>query len=444
MTISKENVGAQMLTLTVKVEKSDYESRVAETLKGYRRKAQVPGFRSGMVPMGMIQKMFGRSTIAEEVLRMVSEEATKYIRDNKLVVIGEPMFSENSERLDFDSPSGEFLLSYDIALAPNIDFVVDATLKIPRYFITIPDGEVQRTLEANLLYCGDLVDSASFGLDDLATVSLAQPNEGGHSVEASTLSLKYVSDEARPLLESLKVGDTATLNVRHMLTNDVDCAAFLNLKKEQLESIDPTFTLTVTALQHKEPAVVGQALFDKLYGEGVVTSEEEFRRRIEMSLRQHYDEECDYRFIADVRRALTARIKFDMPEAFLRRWIMSTSDGKFTEEQLDDEFPDIVNSMRWELIEGHVLHQYGVEVKEEDILETAKQMVRQQFVMYGMVDLPDENVAGLAQKQLEKPEFRRQIKLQTMMQFVVQCVQQSATIEPTAISFDDFQRLNQN
>jgi trigger factor len=442
MTISKENVDAHVIALTVKVEKSDYESSVAETLKGYRRKAQVPGFRPGMVPMGMINKIYGRSTLVDEVLKLMNDELSRYIRDNQLVVLGEPMPSKNSEQqLDFESPSGEFSLTYDIALAPDIDFVVDAKLKIPRYTITSSDSELEQTVMDNLLYFGDMVNSASFGLDDLATVDLTQPNEGGHSVKAAMLSLKYVSSEAKPLLESLKVGDSVTINVRQMLTNDTDCAAFLNLKKEQLDSIDPTFTLTVTALQHKEPAVIGQALFDKIYGEGVVTSEEEFRRHIKQELRNRHEQDSAYRFYADVRRTLLARIQFDLPEAFLRQWLLSSLDGKFTETQLDNELPGMLYDMRWQLIEAHVLRQHGVEIKEEELLEASKQIARHQFEMYGLGSLPEESLVSYARKQLEKPESRKQIMQQATMQKLLQCVQNSATIEPTEISLDEFRKL---
>ncbi len=440
MNIVRENVDALNAVLTVKIEKADYEEKVANTLKDYRRKAQVPGFRPGMVPMGMVQKMYGKSILVDEVFKQMSDSINKYIQENQIRTLGEPLPSEKTKTIDFDTQT-EFEFSYDLAMAPEVNLTVDKSIKIPYYTISVTEEEKQKRIDGYLRYYGKMVSSDKVGIDDLVTVDAVQNKEGGHAVESATLSLKVMSEAKQKKLLGLGVGSTIELDVRKMLTNDADCAAFLKVTKEQLFTLAPMFTITVKEIKRMESAEINQELFDKVYGEGTVTSETEFRAKVEAEIRTQLADESDYRFLIDTRSKLVDKTKLELPEAFLKRWLLVTSDGKMTEEQVEKEFPRFAEDLRWQLVEGHILKQQNLEIKEEDMLDFAKKMALQQFAMYGLSNMPDEHLMNFARNILERPEERKRIADRAAEAKVLDYIKGVATLDQKEVTGEAFQKL---
>jgi trigger factor len=376
----------------------------------------------------------------DEIFKQMSEAINKYIHENQIRTLGEPLPSETTKPLDFDTQT-EFEFSYDLAVAPEVNLTVDKGIKIPYYTIAVTDEEKKKRIDGYLRYYGKMISADTIAIDDLVTVDVAQSKEGGYSVEGAMLSLKVMPEAKQKKLLGLAVGATIDLDVRKMLTNDADCAAFLKVTKEQLLELDPNFTITVKEIKRMEQAEINQELFDKVYGEGTVTSETEFCAKVEAEIRLQLADESDYRFLIDTRKKLVDKTKLALPEAFLKRWLLMTSEGKMNEEQIEKEFPRFAEDLRWQLIEGHLLRQQNLEIQEEDLLGFAKKMALQQFAMYGLSNMPDEHLVNFAKNILERPEERKRIAERAAESKVLDYIKGVATLEQKEISGEAFNKL---
>ncbi|MDR2813347.1 MAG: trigger factor [Prevotellaceae bacterium] len=438
MNIVRTDIDALNVALTVKVEKSDYEGKVEATLRDYRRKAQIPGFRPGMVPMGVIRKMYQKSVTADEVYKQVSTGIAEYIENNQLHILGEPLPNENTQQIDFDAQS-EFEFMYDVALAPKMQLDVNKEIKIPYYTVTITDDEVQQRINGYRDYYGKMAKSEKIGKNDLVRVDLAQTN--GHAVEAALLSLKMIPEAEQQTLLGLSPGDAVEVNVRKILTNDIDCAAFLKITHEKLETIDPVFTLTIKEITHVEPAEINQNLFDDLYGKDTVTSDEAFTDKVKGELHSELSGKSEHRFIADVRSILIKHAAPELPEAFLKRWLLLTSDGKMTEEQVEKDFPSFAEGLCWQLVEHHILMQENLEVTDDDLLLVAKKMVFQRLAMYGVNSMNEDRLTEFAHTMLNRPEDRKRLTEYAIEHRVVEHVRNAVTIEQKEVTNEQLNNL---
>lgn len=446
MDIARANIDALNATLTVKVGKSDYESKVEATLRDYRRKAQIPGFRPGMVPMGVIRKMYQRSIIIDEVFKQVTAALDDYIKNNRLHILGEPLPNEAAGPVDFDALS-EFEIVYDIALAPEVNLKIDKSIHIPYYTAAVTDDEVQQRIDSYRRYYGKTVSAEKIVEDALVRVDLTQNGETKHSVKSGLLSLKVMPAANRQVLLGLAAGDTLKLNVRELLTNDADCAAFLNLKKEQLDAIDPIFTLTVKDITHVQPAEVNQALFDEICGKDVVTSEEVFLEKIKAEIQHEIAQKSEQRFAADVRSLLMRSFTAELPEPFLKRWILmssyheKTAAAKVTPEEVEKDFPSFVERLRWQLIEQSFIAKGFIEVGEDDLLHAAKETLRRRLTVYGTLNMNDERLAEFAYTLLNRPEDRNLIFKYAIEHQVIEHVRSAVTLEQKEVTHEELKTL---
>ncbi|MDR3329219.1 MAG: trigger factor [Prevotellaceae bacterium] len=441
MNVSKESTDALNAVLTVRIEKADYEAKVASALREHRRKVQVPGFRPGMVPMGMVQKIYGKQVLVDEVFKQITEALEGYIKDNALRTLGYPLPNEQSQPLDFDT-QGDFEQRYDVGLAPEMAVKVDKSIKVPYYTIAVAAEEKQKRVEHYRRYFGNLTDVEAIGEDDLVVVDLSQSGEGGHSVEGAMLSLKVIPKDEQQKLMGLGVGSVVALDVRKVLINDTDCAAFLNVAKEALPTIAPMFTFTVKQVRRQLPAELNQEFFDKVYGEGAVASEGEFEAKVEAEMRSQYAADSDYRFGVDARNALLKKFHPELPEAFLKRFLLQSSEDKqLTPEQVEAEFPSFARGVRWQLIEGQLLEQQGLQVEESELAELAKKAAAQQLAAYGLHNLADENLSGFAQRMLERPEERKRLTAQATEGKVVGYIRSVVSIQEKKVSVEEFNKL---
>ncbi|MDR1415833.1 MAG: trigger factor [Prevotellaceae bacterium] len=441
MNIVKENIDALNAVLTVTVEKVDYESKVEAKLRDYRRKVQMPGFRPGMVPMGLIKKMYQNPTAADEIFKLVSDLVGNYINDNHLYTVGRPIPSGELPSIDL-SVQTDFEFKYEIGLAPKVNLTVSSEIKIPYYTITIPDEDVQARIDAYRRYYGKTVSAEQIGSDDLVIVDLAQSGEKGLTVEKAMLSLKVIPEAEQQALLGLSVGASVEADVRKMLTNDVDCAAFLKIPTEQLAEVDPVFTITIKEITRVEPSEINQEFFDSVYGKDVITSEEEFVSRIKSDMGSELANKSNRRFRVDVRNTLLQEVTLELPEVFLKRWLAYSSDGKMTEEEAEKEFPHIAGILRWNLIKEHILQQQNIEVTEEALLDTAKKVVLERLAMYGIGSMNEERLTEFAQSTLERSnEERNQIVDYTIETLAVEYIRNTATIEHKEVSNKQFNEI---
>lgn len=443
MNIARVNIDALNARLTVKVEKPDYESQVEHTLRDYRRKAQIPGFRPGMVPMGVVKKMYQKAVTADEVLKQVAAGIAKYIEDNRLSTLGKPLPSEDLQSTEFDAQS-EFEFTFDIALAPKVQLKISKSIKIPYYTAAITDDMVQQRINKYRSYYGKMASSTKIEENSLVRVDLAQNKENGHTVQAALLSIKQIPDaEQQALLLGLAAGETVEVNVRKMLTNDADCAGFLNVAKEKLATIDPVFTLTITEIKHIEPAELDQYFFDNICGKDVINSAEAFAEKVKEDLRKAIAERSESRFAVDVRSTLLNLATLELPEPFLKRWLLEREDNKeTTKEEVEKIFPTFAEDLRWQLIENFILSEENIDVKEEDMLLAAKKTVLRRLAIYGINNMSEDRLTEFAHTLLNRPEDHKNILVCAIEHLVIEYMRNTVTVERKEVTIEELNSLD--
>ncbi|GHT14939.1 trigger factor [Bacteroidia bacterium] len=444
MNVTQNNIDALNATLTLKIEKADYEENVSKSLKDYRRKAQMPGFRPGNVPMGMIQKMYGKSLLVDEVFKLVDKGINDYLQEQKLHILGSPIPNEQTPKVDFDTQDAyEFV--YDIALPPQVKLELSGKVKIPYYTIKITNEDKQQRKDATLQYFGKMEQQDVVEADDLLRVDVAQEGEEGIKVAGAMLSTKTIAAAQVAKLKGLKVGENITLNIRELLDNDVDCAAFLHLKTEQLPNINPVVTLTIKEVSRMQPAEMNQEFFDKAFGKDVVTNEAEFLAKVETEISEQFARTSDYLFKIDVRKKLLELAHVELPENTLKRWLQlsSASDEKqkLTDEQLEKELPAFFEGLRWSLVQENIAKQNNIQIEESDILESSKSAVRQQFAMYGITNPPDEEVEKYAKNLLQDNKHRSRAAEQILEDKVVDVVKTIVKLDTQEVSKEKVEQL---
>ncbi|MDR0660123.1 MAG: trigger factor [Prevotellaceae bacterium] len=442
MNVVQQPLGEQTAVLKVEVSKSDYQDKVKKTLNDYRRKANINGFRPGMAPMSMIQKMYGHSVLIDEINKLVSDALNDHITNEKLNILGEPIpYEEGQPPIDWENQE-DFEFNYEIGISPEIEVKLSKRDKLPKYVISVSEEDKQRQLENIMQRYGKFVDAEEAGEDDLLKVDLTQEGENVLNVEDTYISLKVLTDAKlkKPFIGK-KVGDVVKVDAKKTFTNEADLAALLKVKKEELENINPKFTATIKEVRHFENAELNQELFDKLYGEGVVTSEEEMMERIDGEIRRAYDEESEYKLLLDAKEKLIKKAKIDLAEDFLKRWLLIINEGKITQEQIDQEFEHFADDLRWQLIKDSIGKAQEIKIEEPDIMEHAKRMARYQFVQYGLNNMPDEHMENFAKRLLEDQKQLKGIVEKVYEDKVIGYVKNAVNLEEKEISIEDFGKL---
>lgn len=447
MNVDKQVIDSVNAVVKIQLLKADYQEKVENTLKNYRKKANVPGFRPGMVPAGLIQKMYGKSVLAEAVQDAVSEALYNYIRENQLNILGEPLPSESQAMIDFDTQE-DFEFAFDIALSPELDFTLNKKDSVAYYSITVTDEMVAEQAKSLAARNGSYVKAdASEEGDVLKGLLIEIQPDGtvgveGISVEDAVLMPKYFkNDEEKAKLIGLGVGDTVVFNPAKAYDNaETELASLLKLPKDVAKTVSTDFTFEVREITRYEEGEMNQVLFDQLYGEGVVNSEDEFKTKIREQLESQFAPESDYRFMIDAEKTLVKKIAdVEFPVEFLKRWMLETQ--KRTAETIDEEMPKMIEDLRWHLMKEKIVSDNNLTVSEEALLETAKKITRAQFAQYGMMNVPEDLLNGYAADMLKKEDSKRNIIDQSMSAVVAGFLKNTVKINEKKVSVVDFNKL---
>ncbi|HET9570235.1 MAG TPA: trigger factor [Bacteroidales bacterium] len=447
MNVDKQVIDSVNAVVKIQLMKADYKEKVENTLKNYRKKANVPGFRPGMVPAGLIQKMYGKSVLAEAVQDAVSEALYNYIRDNKLNILGEPLPSESQPMVDFDSQE-DFEFAFDIALSPELDFTLNKKDSIPYYSITVTVEMVAEQAKNLAARNGSYVKAESSEEGDVLKGLLIEVQPDGTiglegiSVEDAVLMPKYFkNDEEKAKLIGLGVGDTVVFNPGIAYDHaETELASLLKLPKEVASTVSTDFTFEVKEITRYEEGEMNQVLFDQLYGEGVVNSEEEFKAKIKEQLEAQFAPESDFRFMVDAEKILLKKAAdLVFPVEFLKRWMLETQ--KRTEDKIDEEMPKMIEDLKWHLMKEKIVTDNNLTVSEEELLETAKKITRAQFAQYGMMNVPEDLLNGYAADMLKKEDSKRNIIDQSMSAAVAGFLKNTVKVNEKKISVEDFNKL---
>jgi trigger factor len=398
--------------LTMTIEQADYQEKVEKTLKDYRKKAQVPGFRPGHVPMGLINRQYGTAVKVDEVNKLLGEKLYEYIRENKIQMLGEPL--PNTEKQipqDFEKDA-DLTFVFDIAVAPEFEVSLTGRDKVDYYTITVDDKLIDQQVQMYASQAGEFVKAEVFSGNDTLTGDLRQLDkngntiEGGITTESGMIMPAYIKEESqKKLFDGAKAGDIITFNPKKAYPdNDAEVAALLKVDKELVKDLDSDFSFQITEIRHYQPAEVNQALFDKVFGEGAVSDEKAFREKIAEQLKAQFAGSSDYKFMLDVRAHLEKKVgKLEFPEALLKRVMLQNNQDKGA-EFVEKNFEGSIQELKWHLIKEKIVTAHEIKVEEADIKNVAKEAIRAQFAQYGMSNVPDDVLENYAAEQLKKRE----------------------------------------
>ena len=437
MKIEQVNVDDLTLQLNLNIEKADVADKVKKALNDYRRKAELKGFRKGMAPISLIQKMHGTQALVESVNDKISESLQNYIVENKLNILGEPLPNdEKQQAIDWENAeSYDFV--FDIALAPELNFTLSKDDKIVSYEVEVSE-ESKKTYKSNMLkQYGKLENTDEIHEDDFIIADLEQE---GMKIEGTYITLRTIEDKG--LFLGKKPGESFEIDVNKTFTNETDRAAMLKVKKEELADLNPMFTVTIKEVKTFVEAEQNQDLYDRLFGEGEVKSEAEFDVKVEERIKQEYQNESAYRFMLDAREYLLNKTNIQLPEEFLKRWLYVINDGKFTMEEIEKDFQLFLKDFRWQYIRQYIMKEQKMEIKREDVMAVAKKIAAMQFAMYGLNNVPEEQLETYANSLISNEKEGRRIYEKTEEDMVLGYVKNTVTLENKSISIDELQKLN--
>jgi trigger factor len=428
--------------------KKDYEDRVNNVLQDYKKKARIDGFRPGKVPFGLIKKMYFKPVLVEEINKLVSESLSKYLIEEKLNILGEPMPHKGENKpIDWDTDE-EFEFKFDLGLAPEIEVSVSQKDKIPFYKIKIDDKLINKYIESYTQRFGEFVSVEKADEKDLLKADIKQLGENkevleeGIQVEDASLSIGITKDEAiKKKWLAAKKGDTLHIDLKKAFPNDTEIATILNIEKDNVAELDSLFEVTIKDISHFQSATVDQDLFDKVFGPGNVKDEEEFRSKIAEEAKKGTLQDSEYRFRIDVKESFVKKVKFNLPVEFLKRWLYAINEGKYTEEQISEDFDNFSEDLKWQLIKDKLAANNDVQVADEDMKAVARDLARMQFAQYGMANVPDEHLEQFVGRMLESQEDRNNIRTRALENKIVELVKAQAKLDEKEISADKFNKL---
>ena len=438
MEIKSNKIDELNIALSIEIKEDDYAEDLKKKLSAYRRKADIKGFRKGMAPAALIQKLYGVQARSEAVNDMLAKSLQDYISDNKLNIIGEPLPSEDKKSIDWENDK-DFEFDFDIALSPEINLEVSKEDSVAYYNVSV-DEKAKESMRASLLgQYGSLEDAESIEDDYFFTADFVQ---GDFKVEDTYVAVRSMTEAGKKEIAGKKIGDVVDVDVNAWFENETDRASMLKLSKEELAGMQPVFQMTVKTIKHFVPAKADQDTFDRIYGKDVVKSEEEFDAKIEERLREEYDRERDYRFMLDVKEYLLAKAAISLPENFMKRWIYYANDGKFTMEDIEKEFDLFLKDYRWQMLRGYFMKKFDIKVSREDLLATAREFAVYQFAMYGINNAPKEQLDKFAENMLSQEREASRIYDKTEDDKCIAAIKEHITLKSEDITIEKLRELN--
>lgn len=447
MTITRENIDELNALLKVNIVKSDYEENVEKVLRDYRKKANVRGFRPGMVPIGLIRKMYGKSVKLDEINKLISENIQKYLADEKIDILGDPLPVEDENiKYDFDNQD-DFTFSFELGLAPSFEIKLNKKNKITAYEIQVDEKMRNDYIDNYRRRYGQFVKVEISGEKDMLKGKIEAIDEEGNPVpdglftEDTSIGIDFVKDpEIKNLFIGKKVSDSIDFDIRKAFPNENEIAGILRKEKEAVKGIDGLFRFTINEISRFTPAEINQELFDRIYGEGTVNSEEEFNKRIEEEISMHLKQETDFKLAQDIKKTATEKTDFQLPEKFLKKWLLKVND-KTTPEQIEKEFDSFRNDLKWQLIRNKLARQNEIKITEEELLKEAEEITRNQFRQYGLYYATDEQVTHFAKETLKKEEDARRIADKLLEEKIIELLKDVVKIETESVTVEQFNKL---
>ena len=437
--VKQEN---QDLTVLVKVtvQEADYNEQVEKTLKEYRRKANIPGFRPGKVPASIVNKLYRKGVVAEAAYRKATDSVYEYVKENNIDFVGDILPAENQPELDFDNNT-EHEFHYELGLAPKVEMELSKTAdKMTYYKIKVAD-DVKSNYRTNFLRrFGRLADVETVESDEAITATL---DNGELRVEDAYIGLISMSEEERKPFLGKKVGDKVEVNINELYKNPAQRASMLSLKDEELESVKAEFTVEITKIRKFVEPELNEEFFKLAFPAGNVTDEAGLDKFLTGQIEEELERESKYLFTAQLRNYLIEKAGLQLPESFLKRWLYVINEGKFSMEEIEQDFAGFVKMMTWNIIRKHYETTLNLTVGEEDMLTEAKALAQMQFAQYGMGTVPEETLTGYAKSILSNKEEAQKIYDKLTEEKVVEAVKPMIKVSNKSVSTEEFSKIAQ-
>ncbi|MBQ2779467.1 MAG: trigger factor [Bacteroidaceae bacterium] len=442
MEFTLTNLDATSARLVVKVVEADYSAQVEKTLKNFRQKANIPGFRPGMVPMGLIKKQYGTAVKAEEINKILQQKIFEYIKENNVDMLGEPLpCEEQQSTIDFVNGK-EFTFEFEIALAPKFDATLGAEDKLPYYRIQPTDEMIDSQVQSYAQRCGEYKQVEAFENGDMLKGHLVEACEGGVDVREAVLMPSYMkNDEQKALFDGAKVDDVITFNPFAAYNgNEAELASLLKVEKSDVAAHNGDFTLTITEITRFVASEINQNVFDAAFGKDVVTNEADFRAKIAEQFAERFEVESDYKLLLDTRAYLMERIgKMEFPEALLRR-IMEAGRAEKDAPVSEEDFQKSLTELSWHLIKEQLARKYEIKINDADVLDVAKAATRDQFAQYGMAGVPDDMLENYAKEMLKQDRTREALINRAVDVKLTAAIKGAVTLNEETISVEEFNK----
>jgi trigger factor len=447
MNITRESIDDLNAVLKIQVEKTDYDGNVEKVLRDYRKKANIKGFRPGMVPIGLIKKMYGKAVQIDEINKVVTENIQKYLTDEKIEILGDPLPKiDDNEKIDFDTQES-FTFSFDLGLAPSFETKLSKKNKVTYYEIAADDKMKNDYLDNYTRRYGKFEKADISEEKDILKGKIEALDEKGNPLpegilaDDTTLSIEVIKDKK---IKKQFIGraekDSIDFDLRKAFPNDNEIAGLLKKQKEEVGKVEGDFRFTINEISRFRPAEINQELFDRIYGENIIHSEEEFRDRINEEITTNLGNESDYKLSVDLKKLAIEKSEFQLPEAFLKRWLLKVNE-KTTEELVEKEFDTFSRDLKWQLIRNKIARMNELKITEEELQKEAEKITRLQFSQYGLFYATDEQVANYAKETLKREEDAKRIADKILEEKVNVILKDIVKLENKTVSIEEFNKL---
>ena len=448
MNVSLKNIDAVSGIVKVEIVKADYADKVEKGLRNFRQKANVPGFRKGMVPMGMVKKMYGKSVLAEEVNKLVSEGLFGFIREKELNVLGEPLPNETEQKeINFDLQE-DFEFCFDVALAPEINVELSKEDTLPYYQIAVTSEMVEKQIESYRANFGNYdkveeVEEKDMVKGMVVELENGEPKANGLVVENAVIMPLYIKDaEEKAKFMGAKNNSVVVFNPSKAYDGtEAEIAAFLKVEKDQVASYTGDFSFEIVEITRHKEAELNEELFTRVFGEGVVSTAEEFTNKIKESLAEQFAPESDFKFLSDAKDLLVAKAgELAFPEAILKRFMLAQDERK-TAESIDEDFPKVIEDLKFHLIKEKLVKENDLKVEEADITAFGKRVAKAQFAQYGMISVPEDVLDNYAKDMLKNKETLRNVIDRAVEEKLSSWLKEQVKLDVKEVSAEDFGKL---
>ncbi|WP_420602732.1 trigger factor [Flagellimonas sp.] len=434
MNITKEQIDELNAVVKVAISKDDYQDKVEKILNDYRKQANIPGFRKGQVPMGLIKKQYGKAVLVDEVNKLLQDNLNKYLTEEKLDVLGNPL-PKQQDNFDWDSENLDF--EFELGLAPSFDVQVKTKKAVTQYKIVADKKMIEEQVERIQKQYGKLVSKDEVGKTDELTGTFK--NESEEIEHKTTIELdKIKSKKAIDALTGKKVGDSVELKTKGLFKEDYFLSSALGIDREKAEKLNAEVSFTIEEINERQPATLDQELFDKLFGKDAVKSEKELRDRIKEDSEKQFEQQSDQKLLNDITEKLIDDTKFDLPSEFLQKWIQVSGENPLSDDEAKEEFEKSEKGLRYQLIEGKIIQENNLQVQMDELKEFAKGFIKSQMAQYGHLDPQEEELENIAMRVMGNQDEVKRLSEQLMSQKLLTFYKEHANLKVKEVTYDNF------